>query len=474
MKLRNRCLVLGVLGTLLLPVVVSAEIMQQPTKKQEISPVAVNIKTPKKVNPVVLEVQRGEILGQAIGDVDGDGEDEDVLLMGNKVVSGSHFMGDLYVVIKDRKNGQVKGYIRPVDCGGYDSFLTLADVTGNGIPNVLITAPTGGSGGIVDCRILDFSGGRAEEIFTRENNKGIACVGRYLPNYKAELTFPTLSKTVVVDLPGEADMYSRLNIYDDMGQVKNSGLRPYIQDICSLVAFDVDGDGIAEIVTTQRVVGSINIDTLGYVRTIWRYMAGSWQEKQTNFYTELSSQHLYSQEANIIGAGGYLITKQDIAINASRIKYPHFSKMGLGKQQWQVNGQIDEFLKKIIAEVSSTGYVEMNYEVKYAGEKYVSIFFSGVKTIGNSVTPIMQAFNFNVNTGAIVSLENLVGDSSKFWSLVARESTKQGHALSKKAIQGYYYDGGALVLLYDGKAELALVKNTVLSYLKKNKVNETF
>jgi len=474
MKLRNRYLVLSVLGTLLLPLGVSAETPQQPATKQGINPVAVNIKTSKKINPIVLEVQRGEIVDQAIGDVDGDGNDEDVLLMGNRVVSGSHFMGNLYVVIKDRKNGQVKGYIRPVDCGGYDSFLTLADVTGNGISNVLITALTGGSGGIVDCRILDFSEGRAEEIFTRENNMGIACVGKYLPQYKAELTFPTSGKTIVLDLPGEPDMYWHLNAYDDAGQVKSSGFRPYIQNLGSVVALDVDNDGTSEVVTSQRIVGATNIDTLGYVRTSWKYMAGSWQVQRTNFYTDLYSKHLYKYEADIIGAGGYLITKQYIEINNSIIKYPHFSKMGPGFQQWQVNGQIDAFVKKIIAEAGVDGHIEMSYEVKYAGKKYASILFTGITTSRNRTTNIMQAFNFNMNTGSSIALENLVGKSSKFWGVVTKESTKQGHPLTKKDVQGYYYDGGALVLLHDGKEELALTQSTVLPYLKQNKIDETF
>jgi len=466
--------VLGVLGTLLLPVGVSAETRPQATKKREINPVAVNITTPKKVNPVVLEVQRGEIIDKAIGDVDGDGNDEDVLLMGNKIVSGSHFMGNIYVVIKDRKNGQVKGYIRPVDCGGYDSFLTLTDVTGNGVANVLITSLTGGSGGIVDCRILDFSEGKAEEIFTRENNMGISCLGKYLPQYKVELTFPVSGKTIVLDLPGEQDMYRHLNVYDDDGQIKNSGVRPYIQNLCSVVALDVDNDGTSEVVTSQRVVGATNFDTLGYVRTVWKYMAGSWQVKRTNFYTDLYSPHIYKQEADIIGAGGYLITKQYVEINGSRIKYPHFSKMGPGLQQWQLNRQIDAFVKKIMTETGGDGNIELNYEVKYAGKKYTSVLFTGIVAVHNRTNSIMQAFNFNMNTGRSVALHDLVGKSSKFWGIVNQESIKQGHPLNKKDVQGYYYDGGALVLLHDGKEELALAQSMVLPYLKKNKIGEIF
>ncbi len=67
-----------------------------------------------------------------------------------------------------------------------------------------------------------------------------------------------------------------------------------------------------------------------------------------------------------------------------------------------------------------------------------------------------------------------MGKSSKFWGIVNQESIKQGHPLNKKDVQGYYYDGGALVLLHDGKEELALAQSMVLPYLKKNKIGEIF
>lgn len=50
----------------------------------------------------------------------------------------------------------MKYFIRPQNLGGYDPYLMLADVTGSGAPNVIVAAPTGGTSGMVDFRILDY------------------------------------------------------------------------------------------------------------------------------------------------------------------------------------------------------------------------------------------------------------------------------------------------------------------------------
>ena len=92
----------------------------------------------KAVREVELKLQRGQLISEAIGDVDGDGKEEVVDLLGNPVVEKSSFMGDLYIVVKEVGKKDVKYFIRPQNLGGYDPYLMLADVTGSGAPNVIV------------------------------------------------------------------------------------------------------------------------------------------------------------------------------------------------------------------------------------------------------------------------------------------------------------------------------------------------
>ena len=472
MNFRDRYLFLVVLGMLMLPVEVTAAPKLPVENKAAASATITNPEQAKKINPVILEVQRGKIIDQIIGDVDGDGKDEEVLLMGNKIVKDSYFMGELYVIVKDLNDGKIKAYIRPQNCGGYNSFLTLADVTGDGIYDVIINASTGGSGDTVDLRVLNFAGGEAKEIFTKENNSGIAFVGKYLPNYKAELMFPTINKNIVVDLSGKKDLYNNFNIYAANGQVKNSGEMPYMQDFFSAIAIDVDGDGTEELVTAQRITGPISMETLGYVRTIWKYAAENWQAKQIDFRMNLLSKNNYSSNADIVAPGGYLIKKQNIAIDNSLINYPHVSKMGIGYQQGKLNGQINAFIKKEISGISTGNQLEMDYEIKYAGNKWLSVLFTGVKTRDDKNSKVVQAFNFDMETGESISLENLLTKQAKFWARVKEETTKKGHALNKAEVQGFYYDGDCLVLLCKEKEAFALTKKSLELYLRKDKTDK--
>ena len=62
----------------------------------------------KAVREVELKLQRGQLISEAIGDVDGDGKEEVVDLLGNPVVEKSSFMGDLYIVVKEVGKKDVK------------------------------------------------------------------------------------------------------------------------------------------------------------------------------------------------------------------------------------------------------------------------------------------------------------------------------------------------------------------------------
>ena len=220
----------------------------------------------RKTRPVDFVIQHGQLISEAIGDIDGDGVDEVVDLMGNPVVDGSSFMGDMYLVAREvnaANPSKVKYYYRPRDLGGYNAYLTLADVTGNGWPNIIIAAPSGGSGGMVSYRILDVQDGRMEEIFGPEENKGVAMVGTYLPEYQVKLSFPNLTQDIILDVSNEKEAYRNLNVYNADGSLKDSGLRPTIQNLSQLSALDVNGDGMDEVVTLQKVVGGDQLRSPG-------------------------------------------------------------------------------------------------------------------------------------------------------------------------------------------------------------------
>lgn len=430
----------------------------------------------RKTRPVDFVIQHGQLISEAIGDIDGDGVDEVVDLMGNPVVDGSSFMGDMYLVAREvnaANPSKVKYYYRPRDLGGYNAYLTLADVTGNGWPNIIIAAPSGGSGGMVSYRILDVQDGRMEEIFGPEENKGVDMVGTYLPEYQVKLSFPNLTQDIILDVSNEKEAYRNLNVYNADGSLKDSGLRPTIQNLSQLSALDVNGDGMDEVVTLQKVVGVTNSDPLGVVRTVWDYRAGGWQPRTVGFQAELYSRPTYVNTDKITGQSGYEIVSLKVATEDGAVEYPHFQKLD-GKLAWKLNHGIEAFVRNHLKDLGIGSRLNLDYDVKYSGQNYASIMLLGLLTERDRSTAITRCFNFNVKTGEEVPLKAMVKPWGKFWKMVAKETVETGQTLTPKDVTSYYFDGDALGLLYGDQKEFDLEAEKVLPYLKKNLPGEVF
>ena len=440
-------------------------------KTTAVTNVPVKLTEKPKINLVNPVLQRGNVISQVKGDVDGDGKEEIVMLMGNSVVDKSSYMGNLYVVSKDPVTGKVKGFVRPKDLGGYNAYLSLTDVTGNDVQNVLITAPSGGKEGVRDYRILDFSDNSPREIFTQEENRGVTMLGTFLPDFKARLYFPSINKEIIADVSDKKEVYEHLNVYDKDGSLKTSGVEPFIQELDSLVTLDINDDGIDDVITTQKVLGTTNGDVLGYVRAVWEYRAGTWQQKKVAFRTELYSKKTYNVNLPVKGTGGYEITGETAQLNNNTVVYPRFVKI-VGPQQWKMNSQLEKFAKNVLDEVRKGGQVELKYEVKYAGKNYASVLFKGTVVKENQSEPVLEAYNFDLATGEDMPLNKMVRPFGEFWQQIKNKISKENIVFGKDDIYGYYYDGNLLALLYNDGKEFDVEPKVYGTYLSKNVLQE--
>lgn len=440
------------------------------------SNVPVKVEPIRKVREVDFKVQHGQLLSEAIGDVDGDGVDEVIDLLGNPVVENSSYMGDMYIIAKEihpDNPAKVKYFYRPKNLGGYNAYVTLSDVTGNGFPNLIIAAPSGGSGGMTDYRILDFSETKPIEIFGKEENKGVSMMGTYLPDYKVKLTFPSLTQDVILDLDNQKDVYKNLNVYAADGSLKESGLRPTIQNLSRLSTLDVNGDGVDEVVTIQKVMGVINAEALGSVRTVWEYRAGVWQPRNVSFQADLYTKPTFDDEEKTTGASGYEITALKVATDTGAVEYPHFQKLD-GKIAWKINNTVETFVRSHLRDAVFGTRLNLAYEVKYAGKNYASVMLVGLLSDRDRSEAITKCFNFNLKTGEELPLKGLLKPWGKFWKMVARDTKDMGVTVTEKNVNDYYYDGEVLGLLYDDRKEYALENDKVVKYMAKNKAGEEF
>jgi len=241
--------------------------------------------------------------------------------------------------------------------------------------------------------------------------------------------------------------------------------------LSNLYAIDTNGDGRSDVITTQRIVGVTNVDTIGYLRTKWKYKAGTWQQEKVDFQTTLDYKQDYAKDDVLTGAGGYTITRENVVVENNRLSYPHFGKLP-STSQWNINNQLEEYTKTVLYKVMGKGRVVVKYEVPYAGKNFASVLFTGNVTKDGKTEPIAESYNFDLATGADIALEHLLAAKGKFWEVVAAESKKNNLVVNSNTVYNFYFDGDNLVLLYGEGKEFGLSANKVAIFLKKGEIRD--
>jgi hypothetical protein len=217
------------------------------------------------------------VLDRQTGDIAGDGKPKDILLVGRKPDTNSNFADDLSIVVRAGASENAVTVKLP-KVGGYDGKLFIGDFSGDKVNDVLVTITTGGSGGIIEHRIVTFVG-EPKIIFGAEENKGIAITGRFIDGFKFELTEETTKRKAIVDLAYKKDIYIKANLYDAGGTLlrQQSG---WVNPFGELNPVDIDRDGTYELRGQQRVAGLYNADTVASIFSIWKYENQKWTAKQ--------------------------------------------------------------------------------------------------------------------------------------------------------------------------------------------------
>jgi hypothetical protein len=217
------------------------------------------------------------VLDQQTGDVTGDGKPDGFFLVGRKPDANSKFADDLTIVIKDGASQNTITMKLP-NIGGYDSKIFVGDFSGDKVSDVFVKIPTGGSGGIIEHRIVTFIG-EPQIIFGAQENKGIVITGRFVEGFKAELAEDVTKRKVTVDLANKRDRYVKANVYDTNGVVlREQNIQA--SSLGLLEPIDIDGDGVYEIKGQQRVPGIANADTVANIYSLLKYQDGKWIAKQ--------------------------------------------------------------------------------------------------------------------------------------------------------------------------------------------------
>lgn len=221
-------------------------------------------------------------------DLNKDGKVDTFYLVGNQADKTSPFIDKLTYVVKDGKTGKFSGTVLKdegkYDLVGYMPTVTIQDVTGDKQPDVLLSFPTGGSGGMMTHRLSTLKSGKWVELLGEKDLTGLTITGQYADDFKVKFHAKEIDADFTIDVSYEKDMLIEYKYYDKDGKYLG-GIEPWAYGLNDLKV--VDAYGMIMLEGSQRIVGTANADTIGEVKTMIHYENGKWVIKVAQQITTL-------------------------------------------------------------------------------------------------------------------------------------------------------------------------------------------
>ncbi|QCH29004.1 cell wall-binding repeat-containing protein [Clostridium tyrobutyricum] len=200
-------------------------------------------------------------------DINNDGKIENMILTDNP---NDKYNVKLY--LQDASNGQILGSKVVGDSYfGYGQIM-LADMTGDGLPEIISVAQEGGNTGNETCDVETVEGNNLTKIDNYndgenprlESNISQDNVSFQLNGYdELELNSNNFNKSYSIDLTNDQGMQS----------AKGNGIdvQPYISDGPIYSLYNIDGSGISGLKMSRYISGSCHADSLGGFDAYYKY-----------------------------------------------------------------------------------------------------------------------------------------------------------------------------------------------------------
>lgn len=200
------------------------------------------------------------VVASATGDVNGDLIPDSVYVTGYRESEG-YIIQNMVLGIRDGATG-VSVSIPLQENMGYNPMLFLGDFTGDGINDIFITIPTGGSGGTTNTYIYSFVNNEPRLLFdSAAFNQAYQYEVTYQDNYKVEVVSKRNNARYLIDLSLREPEYLN-GIYDANGKLKEP-ISGWVDPISGIYPVDFGFDGVYYLLAYQQIAGSYHADTVG-------------------------------------------------------------------------------------------------------------------------------------------------------------------------------------------------------------------
>lgn len=216
------------------------------------------------------------IHARAQADVTGDGVDDSILLIGHPYSGDSLFCTSHDVVVYDGVTGDRITMVLGGTSGGYPGTLFVGQIDGDSAFDVVVAIPSGGSGGITNPFVVSFQGGKPRFLGDPQAlARGAQLDAHGLDHFRVRITDSERGRQFMLGLPGPGSASGpEFDYYDGTYSKSGKLIGPIdisIDDVGGLEVAPISRTGLNELVTYQKVWAVAHANSIGMVRTVWRW-----------------------------------------------------------------------------------------------------------------------------------------------------------------------------------------------------------
>ena len=215
------------------------------------------------------------VLNYAMDDVNGDGNKDMIIAIGEKAYPEDTVAQNMQIVLYNPATETFYA-TKLKKFSGEMPRIMIYELNGNGNKEIVLAAND--EKGNITMRIVTLQDEKLEEIFKARDNKGIIFTGNFIDGFKVYLKCSKYKKEVNLELTDRKENYVTNGFFDESGRILKDDAKITISGFTS-VDF-VQLDGFYGIQTKQRIIGFNNDDLLDEIIVIWKYENGKWCVKE--------------------------------------------------------------------------------------------------------------------------------------------------------------------------------------------------